>query len=101
MLEAEQVKLEPIVSEVSGETPKLIPLPRPTPKSRVRAPLPVIWREVRVRLLPLMIFISAVLGVAILWRQWVVPQGSTSAAPAYVGEPAVLPLQASDTVAGK
>lgn len=46
MLEAEQVKPDPVAPEV--DKAKVIYLPRPTPKSAVRAPLPVIWREFRI-----------------------------------------------------
>jgi hypothetical protein len=101
MLEAEQVKPEPMGPEMNVGKPTLIPLSRPTPKRAVRAPFRVIWREFRIQVLPKLAFLLAVLGAVVLWRQWVVLQTTVNTPPTFAAQPAMLPLHSSDTVAGK
>lgn len=98
MLEAEQVKPEAVAPEMSA---KLIHLPQPTPRTPVRAPFRVIWRELRIRVLPWVAFLLALVGAALMWKQWVLPQAATANTPMFAEEPAVLPLKTTETVADR
>jgi hypothetical protein len=101
MLELEQVKPEPIASEMPVF--KADPLPRPAPSKvmtrPVRAPLRVIWREVRFRLLPVAAFILAGIYAVLLWRQWILVETSLPPASSFAQEPTM--IQRGTAVADK
>jgi hypothetical protein len=101
MLEAEQVKPAPVISEITAEKPMIVEMPRAASKTRVRAPFRIIWREFRFRLLPTVAFILAVLGTIVMWRQWVTPQVVNPPSSVFAADPKAIPFNAAETVAGR
>jgi hypothetical protein len=92
MVEVEQVKPEPATSEVPDikVIPRLQTPPRPLSSRPVRAPLRIVWREVRFRFLPMAAFILAGLFSIFLWRQWVLVESSPVPASTFAQEPGLL-----------
>jgi hypothetical protein len=101
MLEAEQIKTEPVVTEVTTAQPRIIELPRVGSRAPVRPPLRIMWREFRYRLMPVLAVILAIIGAIVMWRQWVTPQDANPVSSVFAGDSKVIPFKPSETVAGK
>jgi hypothetical protein len=101
MLEAEQFKTEPVITEVAAAKPRIIELPRVGSRAPVRPPLRIMWREFRYRILPIVTFILLIIGAIVMWRQWVTPQEANPIASVLAGDSKVIPFKPSETVAGK
>jgi hypothetical protein len=100
MLEVEQLKREPLASELPALKADVQPLsiPQPVRRKPVRAPFRIMWREVRFRILPVAAFILAGICAMLLWRQWVLVESSVGA-PTFAQEPAM--IQNGPAIAGK
>ena len=85
MLEAEQVRPAALAPQQPDSKVDPAPEPRPTriSSSPIRAPFKIVWRELRVRLLPVAGFILAGLFAILLWRQWVLVEASSEADPGF------------------
>jgi hypothetical protein len=101
MLEAEQIKPEPILSGIKAEKPLVLELPKSNSRASIRPPFRVLWREFRFRFLPAVAFLLAVLGAIVVWRQWVSPQEVSPAASTFAGDSKPIPFNPVETVAGK
>ncbi len=97
MLEMEQVKPELAAPEMAAF--KADPLPRTIPRQvsarPVHAPLRVVWREIRFRLLPLAAFLIAGVCAVLLWREWIIVEQSALPASSIAQDPGIIEPKAA------
>src|SRR5258705_7235390 len=92
MLELEQVNPEPLASEMPAfkADTSLRRVAHPVMTQPVRAPLRVVWREVRFRLLPVAAFILAGIYAVLLWRQWILVETSLPRTSSFAQDPGMI-----------
>src|SRR5215210_2679149 len=92
MLELEQFKPESAAPEMPAlkVDPSPLSTSRPIPTKPVPAPLRLVWREIRVRLLPVAAFVLAGICAVILWREWILVDAPVPPNSTFAQEPATI-----------